>query len=845
MSTLNDINASLRAKERSKDQLLKGVNSQIKKAQEVSKANNATALGGKVGDSLSGIVSKDQLTSAVAGASTAGQLVDAGSSDFTFGGSGLPQIDIDHTGSFDASLDSDGDIEVTLPASKDPKVGSVLATDITGFSPPEEAIEIVALGGAAVDQLTTSIGTSTDRKLSLIDDISTVAAAATKQPGGLPASFTQQVAAMKDKIKYPFADANTLDYFQKSLLYNAHAKRNGAFHPVHGYRLPKSNNWMNSIELHILPADKLDKKVAGSMRVWSNMPGLQGWEGQYFQCWVSEFPGSAPIRGLFGFDLSWLSQQPNPYVWSWTHDDELYTRDDGLPNNAGSQPSSRLWGIPQDMGNLYINMAIIGKPFGPFTIPASTSASGEAYEVTDYTHGWSNQFSGSMKDVGYLPELLDTPDEAGIDSATTDLLTGVSAIEGIGNAAATGLAAAAGSLTGGGDLSVGGIVSSITGGLGNLAGGIGDIIDDIIDETDDFLDGILPDIDTGFGGVQDLFEDITGSVGNLLTSALPGVNLPKDILSSVINDVLTGGDVNIGKAAKKLMGADESLSPEMRKIIADIPDDEIENQKDLQSKIQTKAKAAGLPQDEIDKVNSNLADGGPISTALDSIDTTISGSIVAKVGDFYTEDTDLADLVKYYLGAETENFTHVDSKEELGLEFVLKTRETSEVVIHASDTYTNVNIGSEEIHLRHNEAGHDGIQYHYVIRRDGRLQRGKPMDTPGDASAINGHKQNCIDICLVGGINVPTESPEPSLNLSASSYTQTQMKTLEAFLEVFYRMVPGGQVLGHNDIDPESSDPYFDVIAYVENLFGKKSVYENTLADASASLADLVTKKPV
>ena len=836
MSSLNDINASLRAKERSKDELLKGVNSEIKKAKNVSTANNATALGTKVGDTVAGVVSKDQLSSISNGGSTAGQLVDAGSSDFTFGGGGLPQVDIDHTGAFEAGLDSDGEIEVTVPASKDSKAGNVLSTDITGFAPPVESIEIVALGGAAVDQLTTAIGTSTERKVELIESIAATAAETTKQPGGIPSSFTEQVNAIKLKIENPFADANTLDYFQKSLLYNSHAKYNGAFAAVHGYRLPKSAGWTNSIMLHILPADKLDKQVAGSMRVWSNMPGLRGWEGQYFQCWVSEFPNSEPITGLFGRPLVWLSQQPNPYAWSWTHDDEFYSR-----QGVGSdQQGTKIWGIPQDMGNLYINMAIIGQPFGPFTINDGPDA---PFTINDYTHGWSNRI-GHIE--GYLPELIDTPDESGIDSATTDLLTGISAVEELGNAAALGAAAAAGSLTSiGSDISVGGIVSSITDGIGNLAGGIGGIIDDIVEETGDFLDNILPDIDTGFGGVQDLFEDITGSVGNLLTSALPGVNLPKDILSSVINDVLTGGDVNIGKAAKKLLGADESLSPEMRNIISDIDDDTIENQKDLQSKIEKKAKASGIPQDEIDKVNSNLADGGSISTALDSIDTTISGSIVAKVGDFYTEDTDLADLVKYYLGAETENFQHVDSKEELGLEFVLKTRETSEVVIHASDTYTNANIGSEEIHLRHNEAGHDGIQYHYVIRRDGRLQRGKPLDTPGDASAINGHKQNCIDICLVGGINVPTESPEPSLNLSASSYTQTQMKTLESFLEVFYRMVPGGQVLGHSDIDPESPDPYFDVIAYVENLFGKKSVYENPLADASVSLADLVTKKPV
>lgn len=52
-------------------------------------------------------------------------------------------------------------------------------------------------------------------------------------------------------------------------------------------------------------------------------------------------------------------------------------------------------------------------------------------------------------------------------------------------------------------------------------------------------------------------------------------------------------------------------------------------------------------------------------------------------------------------------------------------------------------------------------------------------------------------------------------------------------------------MLGHNDIDPESPDPYFDVRSYVENLFGKKSIYENLLVDASVSLADLVKKKPV
>ena len=132
-----------------------------------------------------------------------------------------------------------------------------------------------------------------------------------------------------------------------------------------------------------------------------------------------------------------------------------------------------------------------------------------------------------------------------------------------------------------------------------------------------------------------------------------------------------------------------------------------------------------------------------------------------------------------------------------------------------------------------------------MIRRDGRLQRGMPISNKSDASAINGHKDNCIDVALVGGVNVPTEADAPDQHLSASSYTQSQMKTLEQFLLAFYQVVPGGQVLGHNDIDIESPDPYFDVPSYVENLFGKKSVYENPLIDPSVSLSDLVNKEPV
>jgi len=120
-----------------------------------------------------------------------------------------------------------------------------------------------------------------------------------------------------------------------------------------------------------------------------------------------------------------------------------------------------------------------------------------------------------------------------------------------------------------------------------------------------------------------------------------------------------------------------------------------------------------------------------------------------------------------------------------------------------------------------------------------------PLDTMSVASSILGHDANCVDVCLVGGVNVATEAQDPELNLSARSFTQAQMRTFEAICESFYHRVPGGQVLGHNDIDTESQDPYMDIISYVENKFGKKSIYKDPLTEQSKSVKELVSVEAV
>lgn len=419
------------------------------------------------------------------------------------------------------------------------------------------------------------------------------------------------------------------------------------------------------------------------------------------------------------------------------------------------------------------------------------------------------------------------------ESLTQEVMSAVSAVEGIANDVAQGVANDLNALVQGIETTIGQATTAINDGFNDLLGAVEKA-------TNSFLDNVLPDIETGFGTAQNLFEQLTGDVGSALQSIFGNsTELNTGFISGILQDVLEGGDVNLTNATKKLALQDKSLNDRMKTIISTTQADDPVTFNKI---VVQRATAQGIDQNQINAFSATTA---KIETALSQIDTTISGKIVSEVGDFYTEDKDLAQLVKRYLAADTESFEYVDSKEELGLEFVKMTRPISEVIVHATETYTNANIGAEEIHLRHNEAGHNGIQYHFVIRRDGRLQRGMPLDQISSASDVRGHSLNCIDVALVGGVNVPSEDDNALANLSAQSFTQAQMKTLEALLETFYQRVPGGQVMGHNAIDLNTEDPYFDVIAFVENKFGKKSVYKDPLTEQSLSVKELISKRPV
>ena len=187
----------------------------------------------------------------------------------------------------------------------------------------------------------------------------------------------------------------------------------------------------------------------------------------------------------------------------------------------------------------------------------------------------------------------------------------------------------------------------------------------------------------------------------------------------------------------------------------------------------------------------------------------------------------VTETVKKPVRTNAYTFDIVGSKEELVTEFRESTRDITEFVTHWTATFSNQNTTAEDVHKWHRDRGFDGCGYHYLILRDGKLQRGRPLNIKGAHAKKNGHNKFSIGIAFVGGFNCPTGTPNPENFTSADSFTEEQRNTYDMFVASFYVAFPSGQAWGHSDTDPGKIDPGFDVQQYVYNKQNKENVFTN------------------
>ncbi len=132
-------------------------------------------------------------------------------------------------------------------------------------------------------------------------------------------------------------------------------------------------------------------------------------------------------------------------------------------------------------------------------------------------------------------------------------------------------------------------------------------------------------------------------------------------------------------------------------------------------------------------------------------------------------------------------------------------RLTDHIVLHCSATPPDVDVGVTEIRQWHVSKGWSDIGYHYVIRRNGSRERGRPENQAG--SHVKGFNANTLGICLVGGTDA-RQRPQ-------NNFTPAQWESLKRLLTELQARYPQATILGHRDFPGVAKAcPCFDAILW-------------------------------
>ena len=218
------------------------------------------------------------------------------------------------------------------------------------------------------------------------------------------------------------------------------------------------------------------------------------------------------------------------------------------------------------------------------------------------------------------------------------------------------------------------------------------------------------------------------------------------------------------------------------------------------------------------------------------------------------------------------SFTMLKSFDELEADLRNASRGITEMIFHWSESGINQFLTAEDL-----DEIQSGIRYHYVILKDGNIQRGVPINrvgnhipsqvvaenefevqnnpnslaiqqsvpisyTPPSSTVAAGlHNTYGVGVVIIGGIAAAAGSPEYERYLSASSITTQQWDSIDEMLRTFYKVFPGGQVFGHNDIETNQPDPGFSVPDYAFKKFKKQNIGTDALSPTQLNQATITT----
>lgn len=166
-------------------------------------------------------------------------------------------------------------------------------------------------------------------------------------------------------------------------------------------------------------------------------------------------------------------------------------------------------------------------------------------------------------------------------------------------------------------------------------------------------------------------------------------------------------------------------------------------------------------------------------------------------------------------------------------------RTINAIIVHASATNADVDIGAREITAWHTDPkvkdgmlyyqgqlyksdedlppavrgrrgnGWNDIGYHFVIRRNGDIETGRNINTPG--AHARGHNKNSVGICMVGGVDANDRGK------ATANFTLEQYLSLFELISELKEKYGALDVFGHHEVDQLKACPCFDVRALLAN----------------------------
>ena len=128
-------------------------------------------------------------------------------------------------------------------------------------------------------------------------------------------------------------------------------------------------------------------------------------------------------------------------------------------------------------------------------------------------------------------------------------------------------------------------------------------------------------------------------------------------------------------------------------------------------------------------------------------------------------------------------------------------REITGIVIHCSATPEGSDIDSDTIRHWHTTPkdmggrGWSDIGYHYIIRLDGTVERGRDEERIG--AHVRGHNKDSIGICYIGGLNKEGKPKD--------TRTEAQKHALLMLTESLCDKYPIQSIKGHRDYSEDQN----------------------------------------